>query len=152
MKNITPVADQPPAPPVKPRPISKKVKAAIDAMVAGEAKTVTDAAKVAGLSREHLSRELGKPHIAEALRNKVLRNLAISAARAGAVKSELLDSPNEMVRDRASTFVLGLAGITTESAPAAPASGRTPGICIQIISRDPTPPMIDVTPMEIIRP
>jgi hypothetical protein len=47
-----------------------------------------------------------------------LKQLAIAAARAGAVKGELLDSDNEMVRDRASTFVLGLADIAPASAPA----------------------------------
>jgi hypothetical protein len=45
------------------------------------------------------------------------KQLAIAAARAGAVKGELLDSDNEMVRDRASTFVLGLADIAPASAP-----------------------------------
>ena len=37
-------------------------------------------------------------------------------AGAGAVKGELLDSDNDMVRDRASTFVLGLADIAPASA------------------------------------
>jgi hypothetical protein len=103
--------------PDKPKPISPKIRAAIDSLVNGEAKTVTDAAVIAGLSREHLSRELGKPHIAARLKNKTLRNLAISAARAGAVKTELMASPNEMVKDRASTFILGLAGIQPAASP-----------------------------------
>jgi hypothetical protein len=80
-------------------------------MVNGDAKSITEAAEKAGLSRSHLSLELGKQHISAFLRDKVLRNLAINAARAGAVKTELLDSPNEMVRDRASSFVLALASI-----------------------------------------
>lgn len=117
--------------------ISKRVKAAIEALTSGEAKTVTAAAEVAGLSREHLSRELGKPHVAEALRGKTLRNLAIAFARAGAVKTELLGSDNAMVRDRASSFVLGLAGITPQTAPAAPATATTPGVCIQRLARLP---------------
>ena len=37
--------------------------------------------------------------------------------RAGATKTELLDSASEIVRDRASTFVLGLAGIAPASTP-----------------------------------
>jgi hypothetical protein len=68
MKNITPATDQPPAQPDKPRRISTKVRTAIDAMVAGGVKTIADAARSAGLSREHLSRELSKPHIAEHIR------------------------------------------------------------------------------------
>jgi hypothetical protein len=103
--------------PGKPRPITKKIRAAVDALVHGDARSITEAANRAGLTRSHLSRELGKQHISAFLRDKVLRNLAINAARAGAVKTELLDSPNEMVRDRASSFVLGLAGIKPEESP-----------------------------------
>ena len=101
----------------KPRPITKKIRAAVDALVHGDAKSITAAATQVGLTRSHLSRELGRQHISAFLRDKVLRNLAINAARAGVVKTELLDSPNEMVRDRASSFVLGLAGIKPEESP-----------------------------------
>jgi hypothetical protein len=102
----------------KPKRISAKVRIAIDAMVEGTAKTVTAAAEHADLSLEHLSRELGKPHITEHLRQKVKRSLAVGAARAGKTKLDLLDSPNEMVRDRASSFVLGLIGIVPDASPA----------------------------------
>jgi hypothetical protein len=128
MENITPpgtpakralaVLDNPaPADIGPPRRISKKVRAAIDAMVSGECKKICDAAAKVGLARESLSRALSTPHVAEHLRQKVLRHLAIHAARAGATKTELLDSPSELVRDRASSFVLGLAGIQPASQP-----------------------------------
>jgi hypothetical protein len=107
----------PPAEPLPARRISKKVRAAIDAMVSGDCKRICDAAAKVGLARESLSRALSTPHVAEHLRQKVLRHLAIAAARAGAVKGELLDSDSEIVRDRASSFVLGLAGIRPESEP-----------------------------------
>lgn len=127
MENITPAKralaalDQP-APPAdvtagSPRRISKKVSTAIDLMVSGEAKKISEAAEKAGLARESLSRALSKPHVAEHMRTKVQRALALASARAGATKVELLDSPNEMVRDRASTFVLGLAGIQPATSP-----------------------------------
>jgi hypothetical protein len=103
----------------KRKPVSRKVRAAVDAMVSGNAKTITAAAEAAGVSREHLSRELSKPHIAQFLQDKVSRSLALSSARAGAVKTELLDCENAMVRDRASSFVLGLVGIKPETAPSA---------------------------------
>jgi hypothetical protein len=51
------------------------------------------------------------------LRQEVVRHLAIQAARAGAVNGELLESPNEMVRDRSSSFILGLAGIQSATSP-----------------------------------
>jgi hypothetical protein len=97
--------------------ISKRVNAAIDAMVNGECKTITAAAELVGLARESLSRALSTPHIAEHLRQKVARTLAIAATRAGATKIELLDSQNEMVRDRSSSFILGLAGIAPATTP-----------------------------------
>jgi hypothetical protein len=100
-----------------PKRISKKVRAAIDAMVSGECKKICDAAAKVGLARESLSRALSTPRVAEHLRQKVLRHLAIHAARAGATKTELLDSASEIVRDRASSFVLGLAGISPAGAP-----------------------------------
>jgi hypothetical protein len=149
----------------KTKPISTKVRQAIDAMVRGDVKTVTDAAATAGLSREHLSRELSKPHIAEFLQQRVKRSLAMASARAGAVKVELLDSDNAMVRDRASTFILGVAGIGPDNAQPAVSSGRTPGVTIIIEAADPakqravdsrlmtlTGDVVDVTPQEIIRP
>jgi hypothetical protein len=127
MENITSpakralaVLDNPPQAPatdLPPRRISKKVRTAIGYMVNGECKQIKDAAEKAGLTRETLSRALSQPHVAEHMRQKVLRHLAIAAARAGAVKGELLDCSNEMVRDRASSFVLGLAGIQPDSNP-----------------------------------
>jgi hypothetical protein len=128
MENITPpmpakralaALDQPApiVPPDAPRRISAKVRAAIGLMVSGESKRICDAAEKVGLARESLSRALSTPHVAEHLRQKVLRHLAMAAARAGAVKGELLDSDSEIVRDRASTFVLGLAGIAPASTP-----------------------------------
>jgi hypothetical protein len=119
-KRALAVLDNDPLPADAERPakrISKRVTTAIDLMVSGECKTIADAATKAGLARESLSRALSRPHVAEHLRQRVLRYLAIQAARAGAVKGELLDSDNEMVRDRASTFVLGLAGIQPASSP-----------------------------------
>jgi hypothetical protein len=141
MKNVTPSADHLPAVPDKPRRISAKVRTAIDALVAGEAVTVTAAAEKAGLSREHLSRELSKPHVAEHLSQRVRRNLAVASARAGAVKTMLLDSPNELVRDRASSFVLGLAGIKPDVTPPVQ-PGRSPGVVIQIISQSAAPAIV----------
>jgi hypothetical protein len=129
MENITPpgtpasralaVLNQPSAPADSgpPKRISKKVRAAIDAMVSGDCKQIKEAAEKVGLARESLSRALSTPHVAEHLRQKVLRHLAIAAARAGYTKVELLDSDSEIARDRASSFVLGLAGIQPETAP-----------------------------------
>jgi hypothetical protein len=149
MENITPakralaVLDTPP--PTEPVPtlrITKKVRAAIDAMVSGECKQIKDAAEKVGLARESLSRALSKPHVAEHLRMKVLRSLAMAAARAGAVKVDLLDSDNAIARDRASSFVLGLAGIQPANQPSVNVNLEVRAGYIVDISPDPSE-MID---------
>ena len=86
-----------------PKRISKKVRAAIDAMVSGECKNICDAAAKAGLARESLSRALSTPHVAEHLRQKVLRHLAIHAARAGEMPCRTLREPNTPLRRPAGT-------------------------------------------------
>jgi hypothetical protein len=80
------------------RRISKNVRTAIGYMINGECKQISEAAAEAGLARETLSRALSQPHVAEHMRQRVVRHLAIQAARAGAVKGELLDCSNEMVQ------------------------------------------------------
>jgi hypothetical protein len=129
MENITAPApakralaalENPPAADVAAAPtrrISKRIIAAIDKMITGDCKNITEAAEAVGLARESLSRALSKPHVAEHLRQKVLRHLAIASARAGATKVDLLDSDNAMARDRASSFILGLAGIQPATSP-----------------------------------
>lgn len=93
MENVTPApralaaldtlpADSTAAPAA--RRVSKKVIAAIDKMVSGECKKISEAAEAVGLARESLSRALSKPHVAELMRTKVLRSLAMASARAGA--------------------------------------------------------------------
>ena len=128
-----------PAEPLPPRRISKKVRAAIDAMVSGKCKRICDAAEHVGLARESLSRALSTPHVAQHLREKVLRHLAIAAARAGYVKGELLDSDNAIARDRASTFVLGLADIAPASAPALSVNLEIKAGYVIDLSDDPPP-------------
>ena len=127
MENITPAPakralaalDNPPAATdaMPTRRISKKVRVAIEAMVSGESKTIADAAAKAGLARESLSRALNTPHVAAHLHQRVVRTLAIAAAKAGSTKVDLLDSDSEIARDRASSFILGLAGIQPATTP-----------------------------------
>lgn len=132
----------------KPKPISAKVRIAIDAMVDGSAKDITAAAEVAKLSREHLSRQLNRPHITAFFRQKVERYLVLNAAKAGRTKISLLDSPNEMVRDRSSSYVLSLAGIAPNPEPNDRASVQLPGLQIVVIQ----PPGITAEPPRVIGP
>lgn len=119
--------------------ITNKVRRAIDAMVTGDCRTISDAAAKVGLARESLSRALSTPHVAEHLRQKVMRHLAIAAARAGYVKGELLDSDNAIARDRASTFVLGLAGIAPANTPSVNINLEVKAGYVIDLSDDPPP-------------
>ena len=143
-KQITEIAA--PAPALLPKPktprISKRVKEAIAAMVSGECKTVTDAAAKANCTREYLSRSLSRPDIAEYLRNKAGRTIAIAAARAAAVKVDLLDCDSSHVRNDASSFVLETAGIRPARDPQVNLNLSVSAGYIIDLSNDP----IDVTP------
>jgi hypothetical protein len=88
-----------------------KVRAAIEALVTGQVKTITAAAKKVGLTRERLSRALSEPHIAEALRTRAAREVAMSAGRASARLTRLIDSGSDRVAFEATRFSLGVAGI-----------------------------------------
>jgi hypothetical protein len=96
------------------RPISKKVVKAIDLMIGGKAKNITEAADQVGIARETLSRNLSRPDVGEAMRHKILKSLAMAAGRASAVKIDLMESDNSIVRERASGFVLGVLGIAPQ--------------------------------------
>jgi hypothetical protein len=92
--------------PARKRPISKTIRNAIDALTSGGAKTITEAAEQQGVTREYLSRELSKPHIAECLRQKAARVVAIAAGRASARMGELIDADSEHVSLDASVRTL----------------------------------------------
>jgi hypothetical protein len=114
----------PPAEPIdKTRRIPEKTRRAIELLATGKCKTQLEAAEQVGLTRETLCRSLAKPHIIEHLRQRAVRTIAMAAGRAAEVKAELLDCADNMVRDRSSSFILGVAGI-------APAT--TPGVALNI--------------------
>jgi hypothetical protein len=88
-----------------------KVRAAIEALVTGQAKTIKAAAEKVGLTRERLSRAFSEPHIAEALRTRAAREVALSSGRAAARLNQLIDSTSQRVALEATKFSLGVAGI-----------------------------------------
>jgi len=88
-----------------------KVRAAIEALVTGQARTITAAAKKVGLSRERLSRAFSEPHNRHALRERAEREVALSAGRASARLNQLIDSTSQRVALEATKFSLATAGI-----------------------------------------
>jgi len=85
-------------------------------MVTGQCKTIQSAAEKAGLKRSTSPRTIKAAH----RRAFAPESLAVPrnrAARAGGLKGELLDSDNEMVRDRSSSFVLASPVIAPATSP-----------------------------------
>jgi hypothetical protein len=97
--------------------VPPKVREAITEIVEGRAKNITAAAKKVGLSRERLSRALSEPHIAEHLRQKAARAVAIGAGRASARLVRLLDAKSEHVSLDAARHTLAIAGIKPAADP-----------------------------------
>jgi hypothetical protein len=136
-----------------------KVARAIEALVTGQARTITAAAKKVGLSRERLSRAFSEPHNRQALRERVDREVALSSGRAAARLTKLIDSGSERVAFEATRFSLGVAGIkpaadttvnigvgTQLAGYVIDLSGRKPGV--KVIERD-GGAVIDVLPEPI---
>jgi len=69
----------------------------------------------------------------------------MASARTGAVKQELLDSDNAMVRDRASSFVLALSGIQPATSPSVNVNIEVKAGYVIDLTDDP-PPMRTVSP------
>lgn len=134
------------------RPISKKVMKAISLMIDGKAKNITEAAEQVGIARETLSRNLSRPDVADTMRQQVIKSLAAAAARASAVKVDLMESENAIVRERATSFVLGMIGVAPEQKPTSVNVNVSAGaVWGYIIDLRPDPdelPIIDVTPVQ----
>jgi hypothetical protein len=88
-----------------------RVRAAIEALVTGQVRTIKAAAAKVGLSRERLSRAFSEPHVRHALRERVDREVALTSGRAAARLGQLIDSGSERVAFKATRFSLGVAGI-----------------------------------------
>ena len=124
----------------KTRRIPEKTRRAIELLATGKCKTQTEAAVAVGTTREALCRNLAKPHILELMRQRAMRTIAMAAGRAAEVKVELLDSGDSMVRDRSSTFVLGVASIAPASTPSLAVNIEIKaGYVIDLTDHDPRP-------------
>jgi len=80
-----PSATTPASVPASPRkPVGPKTEAALLALVSGRVRTITDAAKAAGMSREQLSRNLRLQHVQERLEALRREHLGLRGAMAEA--------------------------------------------------------------------
>ena len=95
----------------KPKRVPKRVQHALRLLLNGKHRYAADAAKAAGLSAEHLSRMMRKPHvevfIAEERRRTISEGSLIAAGRV----VELMHAASEHVSLQASQHVLAIEGI-----------------------------------------
>lgn len=99
----------------KPLRIPKRVKTAILAILSGAAKNATIAAEQVGLSREHLSRMINRPHVQVFIAEERRRTIAQASLRAAARLGDLIDAESEHVSLQASQHVLAIEGISPPS-------------------------------------
>jgi DNA-binding Lrp family transcriptional regulator len=137
----------PPTTPIeKKRRISDKVRRACELLAKGKAKTQTEAAEKVGMARESLTRALARPDVAEYIRTIAVRTIGLAAGRAAEVKAELLDCSDNMVRDRSSTYVLGVAGIAPDTAASINVNVNIKAGYVIDLSDDDRQPMRTISP------
>ena len=123
------------AEPVRDHRISKRIRHAIDLLVSGQTKYLKDAATQAGLSREHLSRALRKPHIETFVAQCIRRNIAGAQMKASAVLERLMtDGRSEHVKRDAAEYFLGLAGYVVQqnASPSVTVNNVLPGYILDL--------------------
>lgn len=99
----------------KPR-ITRKLAAAIDALLEGSAKTQKDAAKLADMSPAQLCRALKKPHVQQYIDSAIKQHFnGLAKLSASARMSKLIDAASEQVAFNAADRVMRIAGVAGES-------------------------------------
>lgn len=99
----------------KPKRVPKRVQQAIRLLLEGRHRYAADAAKAVGLSREHLSRMLQKPHVEVFVASERRKTIAQASLRAAGRLTELIDAESEHVSLQASQHVLAIEGISPPS-------------------------------------
>ena len=126
--------------------ISRKLAAAIDALLTGAAKTQREAAHLAGISPESLCRALAKPHV-QAYTDQLITQQFGGVGKLLAARRmvKLIDSNSDQVAYNASDRVLKQAGHGVASTGDGSTAGS--GFTLNLIFRHHSQaPEVDVTP------
>jgi hypothetical protein len=90
--------------------LSKRLRHALELIAAGDARTIKDAATLAGMTRENVSKSLRKPHVQAFLAQKTREILTRSQLRASRRLEELMDSDSATVSLHATVQTLRMNG------------------------------------------
>jgi hypothetical protein len=116
------------------RSISPRCLAALEALSTGAAETLSDAAKIAGLTPRAMAYAVRKPNIREWLRDHVQATFAAGQLAASRAMMGLLRSDNSISAYRASAFILGVNGVqpVDTRGPLVSVSIESPGYVINL--------------------
>lgn len=95
----------------KPPRIPKRVRHACELIADGKVATITAAAERVGLSREHLSKTLSRPHVQAFIARKSRETIGTSILRASNRLVGLIDAKSEHVAAQVSERILTSEGI-----------------------------------------
>jgi hypothetical protein len=142
--NTTKLDQEPPEKPSRKR-ISKRMQQALS-YLATKGVNQREAAKLAGISEYHLSRELKKPQIQVFIAQRARQNIQLGVLRASHRINELVDAGSEHVSLDASKHILAIEGIKpTSDAQVSVNIDIKAGYVIDLSDEPKRPPMIDVT-------
>jgi predicted DNA-binding protein (UPF0251 family) len=110
MNAIAAISAETPAIPVKTRPISKRIRQAIE-LIGRKGITQREAAKQVGLHESHLCRTLKEPQVQVFIARSARQNIQLGVLRASNRVMELVDAESEHVSLDASKHVLAIEGI-----------------------------------------
>lgn len=119
--------------------ISKRLVHAIELLVSGECRYQKDAAERANITREHLCKQLQKPHVRVFYERRARESIAAGVMRASARLINLVDASSEHVSFDAAKHVLGIAGIKPANEAQVSVNVEIKaGYVIDLTGRDPT--------------
>lgn len=97
--------------PDKIKPVSKRLRHALDLLQRGECSDIKAAAERIGMARESLSRALRLPHVQVFIARRARETIAFGALRASGRMIELMDAGSEHVSLDASKHIAAISGI-----------------------------------------
>ena len=132
--------------PDKIKPVSKRLRHALDLLQRGECKDIKAAAERVKMTREHLSRSLRLPHVQMFIARSARETINLGVLRASNRAVELIDAGSEHVAFEASKLNLAIAGIKpTADAQVSVNIDIKAGYVIDLTDVPKHGPIIDVT-------
>lgn len=135
----------------KQRPVHKKTRDAINAMLSGQASTQKEAAQIAGMNEAALSRALSTPSVKDFVQAEIRKRLStVGAIKSAATLERLAErATSEYVQADASKHILGIAGVSP-AGDGQRGSGGAGGVVFNLVFQHQQPPRISTEPAQVL--